>query len=583
MKAIFIDHPEISKEIILQIFEEHGLVENDQILFVSNYYFICETINSIGFNATTVAELLDNNDIVDADGWVERICQNWFKDSKGNDLSYYNGISLGSISETPVWIYIVMPLARIITVINKLVKLGYKTIFLDHNLHYASEIKQCLTNSIDVQLISCDYKPIPELIKGTIVSYLTSSRQKPYKTIIKSLAWFILNSVNTFRKAKNCKSVLFFAESYLTPFFEFTKSQELNFNLCFIEHKRPNNFSVRELSNKKIVVIPTPIRFKKNKLGSFEEINSNLKKTKVFIYNDIDYNSLFVPFLLEFAKNYWPLFQQATSYYEKMILKWNISVLFVYADTPTFERMLCLIAKKHCLLTAVIQHGFKDYPQDLDMDTVDYVLVWSEETKRDYLSLRHNEYKGIITGNPLFEAYIRTEESMVYNRAILILAHSFYNLSNFSQYSHQEVYLRTAINFVKKTFPDYEIIFRPHPGEELAVYQKYIFPKLKEFEDVEIDTERPIDKSFKRCSIVICANSTGGIEAFLAGKTVYVINVSNRRFNYPFDEASPSNGKILRDYNPAKLEQSDYFSNIKNGASKRLLDTITIMLNKEAR
>lgn len=209
--------------------------------------------------------------------------------------------------------------------------------------------------------------------------------------------------------------------------------------------------------------------------------------------------------------------KEAREYYNLLkvyIVKNRIRALFLPMDIGFFEKMTIDIFKELNLPTFNIIHGLPGMYNEIDYNRTDYLVVWGEAIKNNFINKGYNPNKIIVSGHPKYK--IKNNANLKFSLDdILVITKSL----NGSQYSDRVVigdrsnliyYLYT----IQKVLTDLgvnKVRLRPHPSENIEWYRQYI---NNTFFEIDIDS---IDISLKKSTLVIGGTSTMFLESLIYG------------------------------------------------------------------
>jgi hypothetical protein len=208
----------------------------------------------------------------------------------------------------------------------------------------------------------------------------------------------------------------------------------------------------------------------------------------------------------------------------------NIRALFLAHDLGFFEKIAIDIFKESSIPTFNFIHGFPGIYNGIDNNRTDFIVVWGNEIKNNFINNGYLENKIIVNGHPKYKN-IEINELKFNFDDILIISKSLIS----SQYSDQVVlgdrsnliYYLLSIKYVLKKFNVKKVRFRPHPSENINWYYKYID---RQFFIPDTD---PLPTSLSKATLVIGGTSTTFFESLIFG------------VNFIVYEPTQLNGKLL--------------------------------------
>lgn len=252
--------------------------------------------------------------------------------------------------------------------------------------------------------------------------------------------------------------------------------------------------------------------------------------------NFSEINSLF--------KNYVRIKAELENYYSKS----NIKLLILPQDMGVFERLSIRIFKKLKKKTYIFSHGLPGRYNNIDDNKTDFLVVWGDMIKQNYIKAGFNENKIFVSGHPLYQQInindIKLKSSL---NNILVLSKSLNGTPHskgvrVSDRTNLLLYLNQIKNELVK-FGVKSVTFRPHPSENINWYYNYIDVNF-----FTLDTNKSIAESFKEATLVIGPTSTMFIDSILNNVNYLVYEPSNSGYdlnNFPLVSPFDSSDKRL--------------------------------------
>lgn len=231
----------------------------------------------------------------------------------------------------------------------------------------------------------------------------------------------------------------------------------------------------------------------------------------------------------------------------KQYQQYNLSGLLLYTDQYFESKYLIDIFQKLSRPSMIISHGLPGiYSTDVDHRS-DYLMVWGEKIKENYINLTGMSPDKIkVVGNPKYQSLRHFDSLRNSLEDVLVIPISSI-LWHQHEWSEPKLVDRSMIilylNQVQRVLQSFGVKsarFRPHP----AINSRWVYGFLdKNF--YHIDTES-LQTSFNRSSLVIGATSTTFLEALMNG------------VNYLIFEPQDSDGKdLLRSYKVPPFDGSE--------------------------
>jgi hypothetical protein len=259
-----------------------------------------------------------------------------------------------------------------------------------------------------------------------------------------------------------------------------------------------------------------------NNLLLYYKLQKFKNKIKNFNFSEID--SLY--------KDYIKIRTDLKSYYSKNEIKF----LTLPQDVGVFERLSIRIFKEFNKKTFIFSHGLPGRYNNIDDNKTDFLVVWGNKIKNNYIKAGFNENKIIVSGHPLYKKLnidnIKLRSSL---NNILVLSKSLNGTPHSTGvkisdrtnlllylYQLQKELLQSGVKSVK---------FRPHPSENIKWYYNFIDPDF-----FIIDANKSITDSFKEATLVIGPTSTMFIDSIVNNVNYLVyepMSAGNDLNNFP--------------------------------------------------
>ncbi|PZX92487.1 hypothetical protein DOS84_15320 [Flavobacterium aquariorum] len=273
---------------------------------------------------------------------------------------------------------------------------------------------------------------------------------------------------------------------------------------------------------------------RKNVFGDFKTISWH-KKTQRLIHKE-DFNTYLKPELhAEFEK-----FQ---SHFIDQYTEKNFKALLLNTDQYFYSKYFIDVFKKIQKPSFVFSHGMPGiYSLDVD-NRSDYLMVWSEKIKKNYIDAGFNFSKIKVVGNPKFKSLEKDKNlrSDLSNILIIPLSSALWHQHEYdntviSDKSMIVLYLYKVQSVLKKIGIK-KARYRPHP----SIDKKWVHAFLDQ--DFYISDNEPLKDSLNRSSLVIGATSTVLLESLINGVNYIVfepkdqegINMAGFKLVPPFD------------------------------------------------
>ena len=280
----------------------------------------------------------------------------------------------------------------------------------------------------------------------------------------------------------------------------------------------------------------------------------NLRILKKFIALDRkirvgDFNELLTD---KFLKELDIFTDHLTDYYKSI----NVDALIVPNDIAFFEQLNIRIFKKLGKPSFVFLHGLPGRYNIYDENQTDYLIVWSEKIKQQYIKTGFNPAKILVSGHPFYENL--PAGSLRYGlEDVLVISKSLNGAPHrdgvrLTDRGGLIVYL-DQIKDTLRVLGAKGARLRVHPSEDIAWYLKFID------RDFFTADNEPLPDSLKKSSLVIGPTSTVFLEAIYYGvnyliyePTINGLDLTGYPPVPPFDGLDP---KVPVAFNEADLKR----------------------------
>ncbi len=223
------------------------------------------------------------------------------------------------------------------------------------------------------------------------------------------------------------------------------------------------------------------------------------------------------------------------NYYSKM----NFKALLVPNDSTFFELLNIKIFKKLSKPSFLFLHGLPSRYSTYDEVNTDYLVVWGEKIKENYVKCGFEPNKIIVSGHPLYTNF-KSNQLRFDTTDVLIVTKGL----NGSQYRERTVVsdrgnLITYLMSIQEVLLSYGVIsarLRVHPSENFDWYKKHIDNTFF------LQDNSTLENSLNRATLVIGPTSTIFLEALYQGVNYIVyepiidyIDMSGYKVVNPFD------------------------------------------------
>ena len=217
----------------------------------------------------------------------------------------------------------------------------------------------------------------------------------------------------------------------------------------------------------------------------------------------------------------------------------NIQAVIVSNDMTFIDRILVDICKKLKIPSFLFLHGLPPNFNLIDNNRTDYLIVWGEKLKENFIKAGFNKDKIIVSGHPYYKLKVDLPLQFSLNN-ILILTKpehelQFSDKTRLNDRSQSILYLFSIEKVLRSLGVD-SVRIRTHPGENPEWYYQYIN------EDFFILDKLNLKKSIDDSTLIIGPTSTVFLESIYYGKNylvyepgVYGFDLFNHKLFPPFD------------------------------------------------
>ncbi len=224
---------------------------------------------------------------------------------------------------------------------------------------------------------------------------------------------------------------------------------------------------------------------------------------------------------------------------KRYFANFRINAIFVPNDISFFENLSINVCKQVDIPSFTFLHGLPGRYNNIDENRSDYLIVWGEKIKENYIKAGIDRSKIFVSGHPFYKELAHTslrfslDAPLIITKSMSGAQHSdavvLADRGNSILYLYmvQKVLKKLGINHAK---------FRPHPSENSQWYLKFID---RNFYQPDHDD---LQRSLREASAVIGPSSTVFLESLYSG-TNYVcfepamngLDLTNFRTVPPFD------------------------------------------------
>lgn len=212
---------------------------------------------------------------------------------------------------------------------------------------------------------------------------------------------------------------------------------------------------------------------------------------------------------------------------KKFFIENNVCALFVSNDIGFFEKVAIDIFKELKLPSFAFVHGLQFCLNDIDFRRSDYLVVWGELSKNDFVLNGLEKDKIIVSGHPKYTSISKFKTELRFDLSdILVLTNSLNGIHPSSEYTLTDrsncIYYLFMIQDVLQSLGVDRVRLRPHPSENQEWYIKNIDTTFYVIDKIGLD------ESLKKSSLVIGPTSTVFFEALVEGVNYLVFDPENQ-------------------------------------------------------
>lgn len=296
-------------------------------------------------------------------------------------------------------------------------------------------------------------------------------------------------------------SIYVFVFSFLQNLYFIKKNKKIILSNSYFDFD--NKFS--SLYNQRISRLPWRYNFKFSNVYNRKLYN----KIKKFKYH-FDYANLEYLLSEDFAFK----ISELKNDFRHFLLNYNVTLIVLSQDEDFFEQVMIDVSKELGIKTVANVHGLQFYLNSKSWSRTDYLLVWGELSKLDFVRNNFDPSRIIVTGHPNNAGKI--PETIRFGlENILVISNSLNGIRpnddlTLADRSNSIYYLRVIMRVLKKLSITKARV-RIHPSENINFYKKNI-----DLDFYIIDTDT-LDSSLSKTTLVIGPTSTVFFDSFKAG------------------------------------------------------------------
>jgi len=264
-----------------------------------------------------------------------------------------------------------------------------------------------------------------------------------------------------------------------------------------------------------------PEKFEKEKIAiSRPPWNYNKQSSNVFNYSlhrramQLSKQLESLPFDQLFSVEFSDLIEAFSNQFQSFLTHHQFVANFVPADVGFFDKLSIKVSKSLEIPSFLFIHGLPAGYNSIDNNGTDYVVVWGEAIKRNFVKNGIDHNKIIVAGHPIYRRPLNHNLRFDLNE-ILIVTKSIPGSQLSNHYAVKDrsnlIYYLGSLQQVLESFGVKSVRLRPHPSESVEWYKKWIDNRFFKF-DVG-----PLDIALKRSTLVIGPTSTLFVESLING------------------------------------------------------------------
>jgi hypothetical protein len=290
-----------------------------------------------------------------------------------------------------------------------------------------------------------------------------------------------------------------------------------------------------KIESKEFLIVSPPWLFGKNQ----QHLDFSMFNKSLTISNKLknNFNDLINPYFFSLAKQYKIDFKE-------YVVKFKVCALFLPQDIGFFEKLAIDVFNDLKLPTFNFIHGLPGIYNSIDYNRADYLVVWGESIKSNFVKIGFDPDKIIVNGHPKYNN-IKLNHSLAFNLDNILIITKSLNGSQFSESvilgdRSNLIFYLLSIKRVLEKLGVKSVRLRPHPSENIDWYYKYIDEKFF------IRDYSHLKTSLMNSTSVIGGTSTTFLEALIEG------------VNYVIYEPLLENNKLIDGFCPvAPFDGSD--------------------------
>lgn len=495
-----------------------------------------KALAALGGHVCSLESVFEDGDLARIDEASERIAQSWYAHCDV-PLERYGGRALAQLGEFELLNFCVAPALKSVVLIDRLLKR-----WNPQRVYYDPAIL-LLARAVDTLAQPLRGRFVPLCRRKTAGRGDSLVRISP-NGLKRALKAALMGAGRLARpgRAAAAKRILLVTDSTHGEMWKFF-GRWPNVVTTSLTLPRSRIAAARLMLQGRVLGLPGEPRAQRN---SHQEPGLAPRERAAFLHAGFDLFPILrndLEMFLAQCQTYWgPVAMQL----ERELNRRNVGIVVLPTDAPPLHRLLVFVADRLGIPALVVQHGLKEYRVDAhDMGTARYAAVWGRWVRSARLERYDQLERVFVVGAPPLDKYFAGSRGnggalAAGARAVtaVVLPQSFYRMSAFSDRIHDDRFLDLVLPVLAARPEIGRIVVKPHPavcrGHIEAILQALNcggprlsvgYGKLERFLGGAAD-------------LLICANSTGALEAIAAGIPVVCVNVTRRSFSPPLDGRS---------------------------------------------
>jgi hypothetical protein len=211
------------------------------------------------------------------------------------------------------------------------------------------------------------------------------------------------------------------------------------------------------------------------------------------------------------------------------------AIVLPFDHEPT-PKTIIRVAQAAGVPTLFVQHGYEPYRVFHTGTLTSYAAVWSSADRLAFPEDMHSRVR--VVGNPrkqtLTSAVTRRGEG---RPVAVVLAEHHARHSSILDRRVTAMHLVAAIEGLRASGPEWQILVRPHPSDDMAEFVRMV--AAVGAEGVEVDGHSSATDLLARADLCVGALSTMTLEAALMGTRVVMLNPEGVNWSPPLHRGGP--------------------------------------------